>query len=77
MTDTKDDGGPACPAPDLGERDFNDRGAYPGRSLRDYFAAHALTGWIASIPSDVPVNDDGVCARAYKIADAMLKARKS
>ena len=37
----RDDGGPAFPAPDLGELDFGQRGAYPGMTLRDYFAAHA------------------------------------
>lgn len=41
MEQAKQDGGPAFPAPDLGEQDFNQRAAYPGMTLRDYFAAKA------------------------------------
>lgn len=43
------DGGPFFPAPDLGEREFADRAAYPGVMLRDYLAANAV----------VPLNEDG------------------
>lgn len=35
---------PAFPAPDLGDRDFGDRSAYTGMTLRDYFAAKAMQG---------------------------------
>lgn len=37
---TREDGGPAFPAPELGAANFNDRSAYPGMSLRDFFAAN-------------------------------------
>jgi len=54
----------------------------PGMSLRDYFAAAALTG-LASIkiesPQPLPAGADLFVAKAtaaYKYADAMLKARK-
>lgn len=43
-----------------------------GMTLRDYFAAMAMQGMMVE-------NDDPVCdyiaKRAYKMADAMLKAR--
>jgi len=46
-------------------------------SLRDYFAAAALTGLCASF--DGPCLDDafvtGVARRAFDVADAMLAAR--
>ena len=49
-----------------------------GMTLRDYFAAKAMQGILASsapITSAIDV-DQLVAAAAYKIADAMLKARK-
>lgn len=47
---------------------------HQGMTLRDYFAAAALTGLIASPDA---VNDDSKIARAvYVYADAMLEARK-
>jgi hypothetical protein len=45
-----------------------------GITLRDYFAAHALTGLIinpATVNTSAPLS-----ARAYEIADAMLAAKK-
>lgn len=86
----KDNGGPAFPALDLGEQDFGQRGAYPGMTLRDYFAAKALAALITEPPwgegsqaitsrlsdatGDEAMNYANV---AYKIADAMLKAREA
>lgn len=54
----------------------------PGMTLRDYFAAKAMQGWLASYPeSDKhPVaagNEDYVAMQAYKLADAMLRAREN
>ncbi len=51
-----------------------------GMTLRDYFAAKALSGWLASYPESNchPVaagNADEVAKQAYMLADAMLKAR--
>lgn len=46
----------------------------PGLPLRDYFAAHALTGLIinpATVSTAAPLSE-----RAYEIADAMMAARK-
>jgi hypothetical protein len=43
-----------------------------GMTLRDYFAAKALTGIIAGSPGSVP---QWLASRAYEIADAMLAER--
>ena len=56
----------------------------PGMTLRDYFAAQALTGLIAKHPPLAPTTDDGpeyqtpaLAARgAYIYADAMLAERE-
>lgn len=56
----------------------------PGMTLRDYFAAKALQGWIAAQPS---VSGERLAGKneehaiilaeaAYNYADAMLKVRK-
>ena len=45
-----------------------------GMSLRDYFAAAIMQGLMAS---QCEVTDDPYPVYAYKIADAMLKARDS
>ena len=60
-------GGPAFPT----ETDFTYQ---HGMSLRDYFAAKAMSYWLC-IPMD---KEDlaKVSIEAYKVADAMLKARE-
>jgi hypothetical protein len=49
-----------------------------GMTLRDYFAAKALQGYLASCPQEVePVEFSVQISRdSYLIADAMLEARK-
>jgi hypothetical protein len=51
-----------------------------GMTLRDYFAAKAMQGWLAGWPDDAPCDTDErklkVALFAYSVADAMLKARK-
>lgn len=72
-----DTSGPAFPSPDLGEFDFGRRSAYPGMSLRDYFAAKAMQSLIlegAGFNAD-PNQIEPMTATAYDWADAMLKAR--
>lgn len=68
--DKINDGGPAFP------RDHQHQG-HNGMTLRDYFAAQALqgiessqgnSGFFISTPEDI-------AARAYHLADAMLRAR--
>ena len=55
-----------------------------GMTLRDYFAAKAMQGLIASPRMPAPahhggtdVTDSMVADLAYKMADAMLKAREA
>lgn len=73
------DGGPVFPVPNDLHKDYNL--VYPGMSLRDYFAAKALSV-IATIPySDISIEGitDGpakAAAWCYRVADAMLAERK-
>ncbi len=62
---------PAFPYPDHGRR---------GMTLRDYFAAKAMQGLIASRHTDYEngyYEESCVGATAYAMADAMLKAREA
>ena len=63
----KETGGPAFPF----WSDTQHLAGYEGMSLRDYFAAQAMQGICARVNWDEPF----VAERAYKMADAMLKAR--
>jgi hypothetical protein len=70
------DGGPAFPS---GETRYRD--GIGGMSLRDYFAAQAMSGMLANrnfqwdlSPSFTP--DENLARRAFAVADAMLEARK-
>ena len=60
-------GGPAFPTP---AHNLNN----DGMTLRDYFAAKAMQGLLAS-EVHAPLED--FAATAYKMADAMLKAREA
>jgi ATP-dependent phosphoenolpyruvate carboxykinase len=44
-----------------------------GMTLRDYFAAKAMQGWLANTGHW----DSGLAERCYKRAEEMLKARES
>ena len=48
-----------------------------GMTLRDYFAAQAMQGMLASgnLPKTMPDADIAECS--YNLADAMLKAREA
>ncbi len=65
MSTKINDGGPAFPSPHYH--------GY-GMTLRDYFAAKAIEGLIAYKSEDAPLKK--MANTAYKIADAMLKARE-
>jgi hypothetical protein len=71
-------GGPAFP-----HTDSMDTATRPGMTLRDYFAAQALTGaqiWDAVLNgknSPFAGGVDKLAEVAYAVADAMLKARES
>lgn len=74
MSDEKGDGGPAFPVAE----DHKIASEFPwtqGISMRDYFAAAALTG-ICGVPGRVVLGEFEAKA-AYAIADAMLAARKA
>ena len=47
-----------------------------GMSLRDYFAAKAMQGFIASTTDDSNINKNRCAKWTYEMADAMLEARK-
>lgn len=73
MSSEINNGGPAYPGVIGPPKEFAQ-----GMSLRDFFAAQALTGMLASEANDMqPQYEAGNAAqRAYWLADAMLKARE-
>ena len=73
---TTETGGPAFPC-DLTSYDAEVQKKYQGMTLRDYFAAKALQAMLSD-PVWRSNNDSGLIAHfAYKMADAMLEARKA
>lgn len=53
---------------------------WTGMTLRDYFAAKAMQGMLAAngdANGYLEYEEKTVAANAYKLADAMLKARKT
>ena len=60
---------------------MNDTPAFPspnmntGMTLRDYFAAKAMQGFLLTVKVDCP--DDLIAQDAYNLADAMMKARET
>jgi len=65
----KDTGGPAFPHSRLGSD-------VDGMTLRDYFAAKAFMGMMASRnPNSPRFHPDDDAAYVYAVADAMLRAR--
>ena len=80
MSDNIKDGGPAFPHETQGVSTQGNtfKRTETGMSLRDYFAAAALTGMmtdLASWPSDENDIANMASKAAYHVADAMLKAR--
>ena len=71
---TKDTGGPAFPChPGI------ENSLYDGMLLRDYFAAKAMEGILASNTEHEHEDAhifDAIAEASYRQADAMLKARK-
>ena len=75
------DGGPAFPVlpplDDIGQHPTGYPYPEPGMDLRDYFAAKALQGLMASFAGCAPFPSPRQFAKdAYAQADAMLKARE-
>lgn len=84
-----DDGGPAFPVLQLTtiHGEVAAAGATGGMTLRDYFAAHALQAlvqsegdnWLveqAHLGRTTEVRCQSIAAASYRLADAMLAARK-
>lgn len=73
---SKNTGGPAFPVQSIYIEDQETNSH--GMTLRDYFAAKAMQGIIASTPDRMPCPpDEATATRAYRYADAMLKAREA
>ena len=78
---TPNNGGPAFPIPLLPGQSWHGMGPCDGMALRDYFAAKAMHQFLAR--SVLPPEFDAselflmVAARAYEMADAMLKTRET
>lgn len=71
---SKPDGGPAFPS---GPASGNWGVAFTGLSLRDYFAAQALTlggEWFYGYGG---TDHEAIAVTCYQLADAMLKAREA
>ena len=68
-------GGPAFPTT---IHNYGD-GAYcsMGVSIRDYFAAKAMQGFMANKANPMHFHPENDAQWAYQIADAMLKAREA
>ena len=69
------DGGQAFPIPVAIGPNGEEHDAYPGMTLRDYFAAKAMR--LVDREWDTPHDDQllAIAQLAYRIADAMLAAR--
>ena len=74
---THNNGGPAFPIGSDNHAPF----ASTGMTLRDYFAAKAmqgfLSGHVAHYGHDNHWPDKALASEAYDVADAMLKARET
>jgi hypothetical protein len=46
-----------------------------GMTLRDYFAAKAMQGFLASFDDEDPQSSQGFATVCYALADAMMEAR--
>ena len=68
-------GGPAFPNASIKTKEGIDVWGEGGMTLRDYFAAKAMA---ADMTDGIHENDFAwAAARAYKVADALLKAREA
>lgn len=76
MNDTPTDGGPAFPSDLMLTKGVVAAKPYGGMSLRDWFAGQALAGLLAD-PAWDHTPDAAPCARAFRLADAMIAARSA
>jgi hypothetical protein len=64
---------PAFPRPFSGTTQY----AQEGMTLRDYFAAKAMQGFLASFDEEDPQSSQGFATVCYALADAMMEARNA
>ncbi len=64
---------PAFPRPFSGTTQY----AQDGMTLRDYFAAKAMQGFLASFDEEDPQSSQGFAIVCYALADAMMEARNA
>ena len=88
MANNNNNGGPAFPAGVVRKsRPAHDPGAdfvvtdfteprHQGMTLRDYFAAKAVQGLLASPKLSLEASKMSLAQQAYSVADAMLRARE-
>jgi len=77
MRDIKD-GGPAFPTNTENVSNAGACYADAGMTLRDYFAAKAMQGYLASFAGGETIDGPNSAAEwAYRYADAMLRAREA
>jgi hypothetical protein len=73
-------GGPAFPSlPIVQEFEGKRLTMTEGLTMRDYFAAKAMQGWLSTYPTDHAadeVSEETIAEFAYRMADAMMDARK-
>jgi hypothetical protein len=72
----KQTGGPAFPGTQYANG-IQPSGFSQGMTLRDYFAAKAMQAMLAHPNSSDTAGPESYAAAAYKMADAMLKAREA
>jgi hypothetical protein len=70
-----DKGGPAFPH-EYFDKQLNQGRVMHGMTLRDYFAAKAMQGFMANKSNPMHYQPEEDAQWAYMIADAMLKARQ-
>ena len=71
-----DTGGPAFPSSEW-DAQYDRTFHAGGMTLRDYFAARAMQGILVATVTPITVwSQNDVAETAYKMADAMLKARQ-
>ena len=71
-------GGPAFPNPGHDNGPGNYR-SHPsdGMTLRDYFAAKAMSSMLSQAPDDWHEDINDLAIASYEVADAMLEARNA
>jgi hypothetical protein len=69
-------GGPAFPH-EYFDKQLNQGRVMHGMTLRDYFAAKAMQGFMANKSNPMHYQPEEDAQWAYMIADAMLKAREA